>query len=947
MRMTIGVCAAILAVSGCAMLGLGNSARTTGLSVDHLRRQMNAVTPVFSWQMTGKGSQSAYRLKVFEGVTPNVRKLVWDSGEVADGRSVGIVYGGPELKALARHSWQVQVKDAKGRWLDSAEGRFVTGAPAKFWTTLGGCSKWIRPAADVPEPDRKRELAAPVTGRFLKTVVNRAPIRRAYWCVTGLGAFDAFVNGRKAGDEFLRPGFTHVFKCRRSYTVDVTSLMNLEAGKANVFAAEVSSGWWRDKIVDYRGHDCAFRAVLRVEYADGSEQFLGTDETWLAQFGGPVRAAGIFDGEDYDAQLADDAFATGRGVGFALARESVEFKGEIRPMVGAPIRLREDLALKPVEMYVWKGVTGADSAKNTFGTVGKLRTYADGDVIALAAGETLVVDFGQNAAAVPAFEFSAAKGVTLTARNGEMLNDGNGERGRGNDGPAGSVYRENLRGARSLLNYTFAGTAGGEKYRPNYTFFGYRYLSVTSTGDVRITRISSVPVTSIAEGSETGFLTTGNADVNKLVSNILWGQYSNYLSVPTDCPQRNERLGWTADTQVFTKAATYNADVYGFLTKWMDDMVDSRDADGGFPSVAPLAQYGNETFNLGWADAGVIVPYTLWRQFGDATVILRNWDAMSRFVKKLDETKYKYDDKHFTYADWLSYQKFETCGNSFGGWDKWSKDPDARNYREFLAACYWLYDARLMADMAAGIGRRGDEHEFDLIAERAMSYIRATYLESDGLLLKPMRDLQTACIFALRFGIVQGDAVRATANILADSIREHGDCLQTGFLGTGFLMDTLTYEAQLPKVAYTLLLQHKNPSWLYSVDQGATTIWERWNSYTKANGFGPVGMNSFNHYAYGAVLSWMYGTMAGIRVDSTDMSGFKKFTLAPIPDARLGSVSATFASPYGPISSAWRYDADGRCRWNFTVPANTTATVRLPGREPAEYGPGSYSLVIE
>jgi len=953
MKRLIAIALAVSMATGCAMLGFGPSAKTVGLKVDHLQKQMNAQKPVFSWRMESKGreSQSAYRIVVFKGVTPNVRKKVWDSGEVASGASVGVQYTGPELDSLSRYSWQVHVKDSGGDWLAPAEGRFYTGASPSFWEDgQGKVSKWIRPDADMPEPDKKREVSAPVTGRFMKGIANPASVRRAFWCVTGLGAFDVFVNGEKAGDEFLKPGFTHVKKCRRSYNIDVTSLMKTGKGEKNVFAAEVSAGWWRDKIVNYSGHDCAFRAVLKVLYMDGTEKYFGTDETWLAQFGGPVKNASIFEGEDYDANLEDRAFVTGvprksqNEKGFVPAKESVEFKGEIRPMVGAPIRLREDLALLPVEAYVWKDVENADPSNKVFGTVKKIREYKAGGSMALKPGEKLVVDFGQNAAAVPEFEFSAAKGVKLEFFNAEMLNDGNGERSRGNDGPAGSTYRENMRGARTSASYVFAGKLNGEKYRPNYTFFGYRYATITATGDVTIKKIRSVPVTSIARGSETAHMVTGVPEVNKLLSNILWGQYSNYLSVPTDCPQRNERLGWTADTQVFTRAASFNADVYGFLTKWMDDMVDSQDSDGGFPSVAPFAQYGNEKFNLGWADAGIIVPWTIWSQFGDTTVIERNWDAMVKFVKKIDETKYKYDDKHYTYADWLSYEKYETCGNKFGNWNKWKNDKDARSYREYLAACYWLWDSYMMSEMAAAIGNKGDEAFFKGSARRALEYIRATYLEEDGLLLKSFRDMQTACLFALRSGILNGDAVATTADILKKSIADHGDCLQTGFLGTSILMDTLTYQAGAPDVAYTLLLQHNHPSWLYSVDQGATTIWERWNSYTKADGFGPVGMNSFNHYAYGAVAAWMYGTMAGIKADEP---GFKTFKLAPIPDKRMGFVDASYDSPYGKIKSSWKYDESGKCIWKFTVPPNTTAKVMLPCGDEKVYKPGSYKMEIK
>ncbi len=770
-------------------------------------------------------------------------------------------------------------------------------------------SAWLS-AADAPvatDGDRKRQRAASGTSWFVGEVENALEVKSATWMTAGLGVYEIYVNGTRVGDDFLKPGYTHVRKTRRSFTYDVTSLMKGAKGAKNVFAAEVSAGWWRDKIVNYVGQKSGFRGVLKIVYADGSTKLYGTSpETWKAGVAGRVKHAAIFDGEEYDARETDPL--TGSAA-FKPAVINGEFQGVILPSEGAEVTLRRDL----------KMTRGPYSLKK---------------------GETLVVDFGQNCAGVPEFRFAAKRGTVLTCLPGEMLNDADKGK-RGSDGPKGSVYRANLRipenGMR--LVYTFAGT-GVETYLPRFSFFGYRYISVTATDDVVIERVTSIPVTSITKEAELGSITTGDKDVNQLISNVYWGQLSNYLSVPTDCPQRNERLGWSADTQVFAEAGTFNANTTKFFHKWMRDMVDSRDKDGGFPSVAPFAQYGNETFNLAWADAGVIVPWTVWKQFGDKKILIDNWDAMAKFVRKLDETKYDFEGKlGYIYADWLSYETFETCGNKFGHWGKWAKDPDAMNYRRFLAACFWLYDSRLMVEMANALGKTAEKAEFEACAKRAMDYIRGRFLEQDGLLLKPMRHLQTASVFALKFGVVEGKAADATKKLLLTSIKNHGDCLQTGFLGTGFIMDTLTQVGAVD-VAYTLLLQHKNPSWLYSVDQGATTIWERWNSYTKADGFGPVGMNSFNHYAYGAVLAWIYKTAAGIASTSDD-PGFKTIIMAPKPDKRLGFVRAEYLSPMGLIKSAWRYEGD-KWIWDFTVPEGATALVTVPGKAPVKYGPGNH-----
>ncbi len=825
-----------------------------------------------------------------------------------------------------------------GRSCGRVSGVRTDALPAEAWQP----SVWLS-AADAPiatAADKAKERAADGVSWFAGEVVNEGEVASASWMTAGLGVYEIYVNGTRVGADVLKPGYTHVRKTRRSFTYDVTDLLDGTRGATNVFAAEVSGGWWRDKIVNYAGQKSAFRGVLKVVYADGATKLYGTTpETWKAGVAGRVKHAAIFDGEEYDARETDPV--RGSAV-FKPAVVNTEFKGVILPSDGAEVCYREDRVLKPVEAYCWKGVTHASN--KAFGRVVKTRTFAPGEALVVAPGETLVVDFGQNCAGVPRFTASAKRGTVLTCLPGEMLNDANGERSRGNDGPGGSIYRESLRipetGIR--LRYTFAGDKT-ESYMPRHTFFGYRYLSITATDTVVFERLESVPVTSITKAMERGSITTGVADVNKLISNIYWGQLSNYLSVPTDCPQRNERLGWTADTQVFVEAGSFNADTAAFLRKWMRDMVDSRDAEGGFPSVAPYAQYGNNTFSLGWADAGVIVPWTVWKQFGDTKIISDNWDAMARFVRKIDEIKYKYN-KHKTYADWLSYETFETRGNKFGNWNKWKNHPDARNYREFLGACYWYYDSLLMVQMADAIGKTAEKEWFLACAKRAMDYMRATYLEADGLLLKPMRHLQTACIFALKFGVVEGKAAEATKALLLKSIRDHGDCLQTGFLGTSFIMDTLT-QVGASDVAYTLLLQHKNPSWLYSVDQGATTIWERWNSYTKETGFGEVSMNSFNHYAYGAVLAWIYKTVAGIAATPDD-PGFKTIIMAPQPDRRLGFVRAEYKAPTGLIKSAWRYEGNTWI-WDFTIPQGSTAHVTVPGSPAKTYSAGTYRVTKE
>lgn len=817
-------------------------------------------------------------------------------------------------------------------------------------------SIWIS-AADSPvrpeglDPLRDRPEAEDGTAVFLKAFSCPKPVAKAWWTVTGLGVFRAFVNGTEAGaEDFLKPGFTHYSKTRHSFRYDVTA--TIKAGAENLLAAEVSSGWWRDKIVRFRGRRSAFRAVLVIRHPDGTETRICTDTSWLASGNaGPVVHAAIYDGEECDARRTKPWAGTEELVlgNFAPAIENTEFPGDIIPMEGPPIRLRLDLAMEPVEAYVWRGIEGADA--DHFGRVAVLRHFdcRQPQPIQIEEGETLILDFGQNCAAVPEFAFSAAKGVTLTACPAEMLNDGNGDKSRFCDGPGGSAYVAEYRGIRPRARYTFAGN-GIEAYRPSFTFFGGRFLSITvEGGPVEIRRVRWIPVSSIHPDAETASLKTGDPALNRFISNILWGMRSNYLSVPTDCPQRGERLGWTADTQVFAKAACYNSSAtYSFLRKWMRDMRDSQRPDGGFPGVAPDGLIGANEHQFGWADAGIIVPYTLWRHFGDDTIIRENWDAMSRYVALVGEMKFESPQSfEHQWADWLSLEKLETAsGRAYVGGVK-NIPPvkeDAITLWRYLGACHWLQDARMMAEMAQAVGRDSDAEGYRAMSARALAHIRSNFVDSsDGMLIPLFRDMQTPALFALRLGILDEAPSHATRDALLANIQEHGDCLQTGFLGTAILLDTLVEKCHAPDVAYSLLLQHGFPSWLYSVDQGATTVWESWDAYTIANGFSP-GLRSFNHYAYGAVFAWMMGTMAGIREDP-NAPGWRHFILAPLADHRVSPVTARYTSPRGEIESAWEQSADGSFSWRFSIPVGTTATVVIPGEEPCEFAPGHHEVI--
>ena len=791
---------------------------------------------------------------------------------------------------------------------------------------------------------------------FVSTLKNEKKVVSAKWMTSGLGVYELHVNGVTVGKEILKPGFTHYEKTKRSFTYDITDMLDTKEGAENVLSAQVTPGWWADKIITPGGHDgmigrkCAFRGVLEVIYSDGTRKLYGTDTTnWKAGIAGPVKHAAIFDGEDYDARELP-----GYDTPEKLSTPEVndEFKGEILPTCGAEIYLREDLTLTPVKTYTWDTVEGANA--DEYGKVVVKKEYKAGEKIVLEPGENLVVDFGQNCAAVPSFVFNAEEGTTLTCVVSELLNDGNGAKSRGMDGPEGSVHRLNLRipdtGMR--MTYTFASSDKPVEYHPTCTFFGHRLISVTTTAKVTINSIKSIPVTSISKEMETGTITTGNDLVNKLISNTVWGQRSNYLSVPTDCPQRNERLGWTADTQVFSETGTYFANTRDFFHKWMRDMRDTQSPTGAFPGVAPQAQYGampGDMMRLGWSDAGVIVPWVVWKQFDDEDIVAENWAAMEKLMNHINETKYDHhalaaENSDFQWGDWLSYEPLESCSGTIRMVDENGNHvnrPETYVYWSYLGASYWAINAGMMRDMARATGR--DAAKYERMEAEARQYLRDNFLNEDGTFkTELLNTMQTPALFALKNRLVDGQAKDAMVARLRQNFKEHDNCLQTGFLGTSILMPTLT-ENGMADIAYELLFQRKNPSWLYSVDNGATTIWERWNSYMIDKGMGPQGMNSFNHYAYGAVCEWIWETAAGISADPSE-PGFKHIIMKPVPDERLGFVKAEYKSAAGLIKSEWKYEGD-KWIWNFTIPKGATATVTLPGSEESkDYEAGTYTV---
>ncbi len=807
----------------------------------------------------------------------------------------------------------IKVRDPEGNIMyenDFSSGVMLTGA--SYYSLQDGMLR-IGTDASIGEQVYRFSGGTQLPA-FRKTVDVRDGLVSAKLYTSGLGVYESYVNGQRVGRKKadgsieyheLKPGFTEMADRKFYNSYDITWM--LEEGKQNVLSAVVSGGWWSDLAAGNYGKEDAYLAKLILKYENGDTETVTTDTTWKTALESAVTYADIFTGETYDARIDQSWMYPGYDDGgWANAKENNEFKGVLCAWIGSYITVRGDLQRNVNSVTVYEGATGASNRE--FGKINTVRTYGD-EEFELYPGETALIDFGQNFSGWEAFNVEGESGTNLVITHGEILNDGNGAFSRGNDGPEGSIYNANYRSAEATTRYTLKG-GGSEYYHPSFTFYGFRYIEITTDRHAVFHSVDGQVVTSVEQ--DTGFIETSDADVNRLISNIRWGQYSNYLSVPTDCPQRDERQGWTADTQVFSKAGCYFAFSKSFLEKFMTDLRDSQNAEGAYPGTAPTGEYGGGGWGgFGWADAGIIVPYNLYMQYGDISVIEDNWESMQLYVDGFLAGTNKQGGLPI-WGDWLAYESNDNT------------------IKSMLGVAFYAWDALMMSEMADAMGLNEDAARYRSVYETEKIYFQNKFVKKDGTLKRPE---QSVCLYALYLDLLpDDDSVKAVTDQLISNIERNGNKLQTGFLGTAILLPTLTKIGR-SDVAYTLLLQHENPSWLYSVDQGATTIWERWNSYTISNGFGDVGMNSFNHYAYGVAAAWMFESMAGIG-SSKDSPGYGRIVFAPEPDSRL-SVRASYDSAYGTITAESSFEGD---RWTYkcSLPANTAGEIRLPAESADE-----------
>lgn len=826
---------------------------------------LDAEKPRFTWQLQSDRRdvlQTAYEIRVGEDLEAlkKGKKTTWSSGKIASGQSVMVAYSGPALEAGKRYHWQVRV------W-DNQENASAWSEPA-FWQN--GLMKPANWRATWIGPGFSEDTLMRASPYFRKSFSVRKKIRSATAFITARGLYEARINGQRVGDAYLTPGWTS-YPTRLQYQVyEVTGL--LTAGQ-NALGAVLGNGWHRGFIgfsgqKNYYGKDIALLFQLEIRYADGTIETIVSDGSWKSSTGS-IRDSEIYNGETIDAREEKTGWAT---AGY------------------------DDTA--------WHGVKlmGNDAA-NLIATenepIKKQETFRPVAIFKSPKGEQ-ILDFGQNLVGWVQVKASGQAGQKITLHHAEVLDK------------AGNFYTDNLRAAKQQNTFILKGE-GEEFFEPHFTFQGFRYIRVEGfPGEIRPENFTAVALYSDMEPM--GNFRSSNALLNQLQHNIQWGQRGNFLDVPTDCPQRDERLGWTGDAQAFSRTAAFNMQVHNFFSKWLKDVAADQLPNGAVPFVVPNVLGEGAVASAGWADAATIIPWNMYLAYGDKKLLENQFESMKAWVgfMEANSTNHLWN-KGFHFGDWLFYRPFDDNDGRSAVTDKY-----------LIAQCFYAHSTQLVVNAAKVLGKTDDEAKYSALLKNIKEAFLKEYVTPGGRLVS---GTQTAFVLALNFDMLPESLRATTAERLVENIKSYNNHLTTGFLGTPYLCHVLT-RFGYPDMAYTLLLQETYPSWLYPVKMGATTIWERWDGIKPDSTFQTPGMNSYNHYAYGAIGDWMYRAMAGIDTYE-DGPGYRHIRIQPHIGGGLTQAGAELQTYYGKIVSNWKLEG-GTTQLEVQIPANTRANLFIP-----------------
>jgi alpha-L-rhamnosidase len=751
---------------------------------------------------------------------------------------------GPQLAFVSDKSWKVADAPAEG-W-NREQFDDTNWKPAQEIAKLGE-GPWGNAFSGQPTLGQVPHLR--------KITQFTKPIKQARLYASALGVYEFYLNGQRVSHDVFNPSWTDYKKRVQYHTYDVTGL--LRAGN-NAFGIILGDGWYAGYVglggPQRYGPQALALAQLEVEFADGTRQTIATDNSWKAA-NGPLLQSDMLMGETYDARRELPGWST---VGFDDSTwQSAQTKKVEVLLVAAP-----DAPVRPMMELKPRAITEPTPGHFIF-------------------------DLGQNMVGWARLKVRGQAGTTVTLKFVEMLN------------PDGTIYTANLRGAKCTDYYTLKG-GGEEVWEPRFTFHGFRYVELTGfPGKPELEAVTGV--VTYSDTPPVGTFECSNPLVNQLYRNIVWGQRGNFLAVPTDCPQRDERLGWMGDAQIFIRTASYNMDVSRFFTKWCQDVEDAQRPDGSFTDVVPFVCCGSGV--AAWGDAGVICPWTIYQVYGDTRILERHYAAGARWIEYLAGHSKNLLRPAEGYGDWLSIQ--------------------ADTPKDVLATAYFGLSTKIMANMAKVLGKSEDAAKYEALCQQIKTAFNQAYVAGD---VRIKGNTQTDYVLALAFDLLPPEQRAAAAKHLVTDIAAKGDHLSTGFVGVGHLTPTLT-RAGYTDVAYKLLLQETFPGWLYSVKNGATTIWERWDGWTKEKGFQDPGMNSFNHYSMGSVGEWMFDTVAGLGLDP-ERPAYKHILIRPRPGGGLAYAKAEFQSIHGKIVSDWKIE-NSQFRLRVVIPANTTADVFL------------------